>query len=60
MGAKNPKILLFIDQCAAHPENTIFLSKTSKLYFSWLTVPASYSLWIWESSMHSSVNTESS
>jgi hypothetical protein len=32
LAAKSSKILLFIDQCAAHPKNTTFLN-TNKVVF---------------------------
>jgi hypothetical protein len=41
-------------------QRTLHFSATSEMYFSQLTIPASYSFQIWESSMHSSAITESS
>jgi hypothetical protein len=32
LGAKNRKILLLIDQCAAHPKNTAFLSNVKVIF----------------------------
>jgi hypothetical protein len=56
MVAKNNKILLFTDQSAAHSKKT-FLWGTNNC-FPQLTVPASYSLEMQESSVHSSIITE--
>lgn len=58
-GARNCKILLFVDQHAAHSKNDRLFCNTEVVLFH-LIVPASYSLKTWESSMHLGAITGSS
>jgi hypothetical protein len=53
MGAKNNKVMLFTNQCASHSKKA-FLWDTN-ICFHQLTAPASYSLKMQESSVHSSI-----